>query len=103
MAEILNIGGVDYEVVCNMNAIMDFLTERGSDDFSAFANIGKLKPTDMLPLMAACIREGERLAGRDCAISGKDIGAVADFSILTKFMEIFSRAYSPRVTVEEKK
>ena len=99
----LNIGGVDYDVACNMNALMDFLEESGSDDFSAFANIGKLKPTDMLPLMAACIREGERLAGRECNISAKEIGAVADFSILTQFMEIFGKAFSPKVTAEEKK
>jgi hypothetical protein len=99
----VTIAGEAYEVACNMNALMDFLSERGTDDFTALTDLTKLKPSDMLPLMAACIREGERLAGRDCSITGKDIGTVADFSVITSFMEIFGRAMSPAVTAEEKK
>ena len=99
----ITIGGKRYKVACNMNALMDFLSERGTDDFSALTDLTKLKPSDMLPLMAACIREGERLDGRECTITGKDIGTVADFSVITAFMEIFGKAMSPAVTTEEKK
>lgn len=101
--EAIEIGGKAYAVACNMNALMDFLSERGTDDFSALSDLNKLKPTDLLPLIAACIREGERLEGRECGLTGKDIGAVADFGLLTRFMEIFGRAMAPAVSAEEKK
>lgn len=103
MNETMTIGGKEFRVECNMNALMDFLQERGTDDFSAIADVTKLKPSDMLPLMAACIREGERLEGRKCDLTSKDIGAVADFSTLGSFIAIFNRAMAPAVTVEEKK
>lgn len=98
----ISVGGKDYKVACNMNALMDYLVERGTDDFTALTDITKLRPSDMLPLMAACIREGERLEGRECAITGKDIGAVADFSVMSAFMDIFGRSMAPAVTVEKK-
>lgn len=103
MNETMTIGGKEFRVECNMNALMEFLQERGTDDFSALADVTKLKPSDMLPLMAACIREGERLEGRECSLTSKDLGAMADFSSLGSFIAIFNRAMAPAVTVEEKK
>ena len=103
MNETMTIGGKEFRVECNMNALMEFLQERGTDDFSALADVKKLKPSDMLPLMAACIREGERLEGRECSLTSKDLGAMADFSSLGSFIAIFNRAMAPAVTVEEKK
>ena len=103
MNETMTIGGKEFRVECNMNALMEFLQERGTDDFSALADVTKLKPSDMLPLMAACIREGERLEGRECSLASKDLGAMADFSSLGSFIAIFNRAMAPAVTVEEKK
>jgi hypothetical protein len=98
----LRIGGAEYSVACNMNALMGFLEDRGTDDFGALTDLTKLKPTDMLPLIAACVREGERIEGRQCSLSAKDIGEVADFRALTDFMEIFGRSMAPAVTVEKK-
>lgn len=98
----LIIGGEEKAVACNMNALMDFLQERGTDDFSALTDLSKLKPSDMLPLIAACVREGERLEGRECTLTGKEIGTIADFSLITSFMEIFGRAMAPAVTEEKK-
>lgn len=98
----ITIGGKAYKVACNMNALVDFLQERGTDDFSALTDLTKLKPSDMLPLMAACIREGERLEGRECGITAKSIGEVANFSTITSFMDVFGRSMAPAVTVEKK-
>ncbi|MBO4657953.1 MAG: hypothetical protein J5639_09300 [Bacteroidales bacterium] len=97
------VGDVEMCVACNMNALMDFLQERGTDDFSALADVSKLKPSDMLPLMAACLREGERLEGRECTITAKDLGAIADFGLLNSFMEIFGKTMVPAVSGGEKK
>ena len=102
MRETMMIGDVEVRVACNMNALMGFLKERGTDDFSALADLHKLKPSDMLPLMAACIREGERLDGKECTMTAEDLGAIADFGLLTAFMKIFDRAMTPAVTVEKK-
>lgn len=102
MIEKLKIGDAEYRVACNMNALMGFLKERGTDDFSALSDLTKLKPTDMLPLMAACIREGERLDGKECKLTAEDIGAVADFSLFTEFMKVFDRAMAPAHSVEKK-
>ena len=99
----LMIGDVQMCVVCNMNALMEFLQERGTDDFSAFSDLTKLKPSDMLPLMAACIREGERLEGRECSLTAKDVGAVADMTLLTDFMDILGQSMRPNISAEEKK
>lgn len=100
----LTIGGTEYHVACNMNALLDFAKDSGNDDFGAIAAFAKdPKPSDMLPLIAACVREGERLAGRECTLTGKDIGAVAGFGLLTEFMEIFGRSMTPAVTVEKAK
>ena len=90
-------------VACNMNAIIEFLQDRGTDDFSAFSDMTNLKPSDLLPLMAACIREGERLDGRDCSLTAKDIGAVADMALLTEFMEIVGNSMVPATAADEKK
>lgn len=99
----LTLGDVEVRVACNMNALIDFAKESGNDDFASLSNLANLKPSDMLPLMAACIREGERLEGRECSLTAKDIGAIAGFSLLTEFMEIFGRAMAPAVSAEEKK
>ena len=101
--DMIRIGDAEYAVACNMNALMDYLQERGTDDFAARSDLTTLKPTDMLPLIAACVREGERLEGRQCSLSAKDIGEVADFHVLTAFMEIFGRMMTPAVSAEEKK
>ena len=102
MRETLVIGGNEYRVACNMNALIGFLKERGTDDFAALSDLTQLKPTDMLPLMAACIREGERLDGRECKLTAEDIGAVADLSLLTAFMGVFGSSIAPDVAVEKK-
>lgn len=99
----LIIGDIEVRVACNMNALLDFAKETGNDDFAALSNITKLKPSDMLPLIAACVREGERLEGRECSLTAKDIGAVAGFGLLTDFMGIFGRAMAPVITVEDEK
>lgn len=96
------IGGAEMQCACNMNAIMAFMQARGTDDFSAFANISQLKPSDLLPLIAACVHEGERLAGRECNITAEEIGEEADFTLFNDFLQIFGRAIKPAV-VEEKK
>ena len=101
--DMIRIGDAEYAVACNMNALMAYLQERGTDDFAALADLTKLKPSDMLPLIAACVREGERIEGRQCSLSAEDIGEVANFNLLTAFMEIFGRMMTPAVSAEEKK
>lgn len=94
--------GKRYRVECNFNAITEFLEATGKDTFDGLAGIAHLKPSDLAPLMAASINEGERIEGRECKLTGKDVGTW-DITIFGKFVEIYGRQSSPDVSVPESK
>lgn len=104
VADYIEIDGKRMRVEGNWNAICDFLAERGKDTFDGLVGMDKITPGDIAPLMAACIREGERLDGRPCSLSSKDIGAMPGMMAkVPEFMEIFSRQSAPQGAVSEEK
>ncbi len=89
-------GGKKYRVEANWNAIVNFLKSVGRDSFKDFSEIMTLHPSDVAPMMAAAINEGERLDGRDTHVTPEDLGAVCSITELTEFIEIYSAQLNPQ-------
>ena len=85
----INIGGRDYRVEVNWNALSAFLKAVGRDTLEGLSDISSMKPSDIAPLMAAAINEGERLEGRESRFTGESIGEVIRPSHVGKFMAIY--------------
>lgn len=101
------IGGTEYRVEVNWNALAAFLQAVGRDTIEDLASFSTIRPSEITALMAACIIEGERLEGRK--VQGGLIGFATDLgSIITPgdvaaFMNIYVRQSSPQMEVETPK
>lgn len=94
----INIGGREYRVEANWNAIVAFLDASGQDNLQALQDLSNLKPTDIAGLMAASINEGEAIEGRESALTAKDIGRMEGaMNAVAQFLNIFIRQMSPAV------
>lgn len=101
--DFITIDGRQYRVEANWNALVAYLAATGRDTMDALAKIGQLRPSDIAPLMAACLAEGERLEGRESDLTAERIGEKCGFDSLTQFMNIFGRQYNPDKEPEPKK
>lgn len=99
----IRIGGKQYRVEVNWNALAAFLASVGRDTVDELANFNTIRPSEITALIAACIVEGERLDGRKCHISALDIGAVIGPSDVVAFMDIYVRQSAPKMEVENPK
>ena len=97
------IGGKDYRVEVNWNALAAFLASVGRDTIDELANFSTIRPSEITALIAACIVEGERLDGRDCHVSALDLGAVISPKDVAAFMDIYVRQSAPKMEVDESK
>lgn len=92
----ITLAGKDYRVEVNWNAITAFLEARGTVGFEALTDIDQLKITDVAPLMAAAINEGERLDGRPSQLTGLDLGAMPGFmAAVPAFLRIYAKQAAP--------
>ena len=104
--DLLNIKGRDYRVECNWKACMDFLKAKGTDSIEGLTNIATLAPSDLSLLAICCIREGERLEGRDCELDNDFIDTlpmVEALAVVGRFIAIYSAQSQPRVTEADDK
>lgn len=83
--------GREVRVESNWNSMVAFLKETENDSLSALTSLQDLKPSDIAPLMAACVNEGERLEGREAHYTGKDIGSLCGVQEMTQFIQIFAK------------
>ena len=97
----MTIGGVQYRVEVNWNALSNFLVAVGRDTLEGLSQIGTMKPSEITSLMVESIREGERLEGRDCTLTALDLGAVLQPQHVGEFMDIYIRQSHPQTAVEE--
>lgn len=97
----INIGGKEYRVEVNWNALSAFLKAVGRDTLEGLSDIASMKPSDIAPLMAAAINEGERLEGRESHLTGESLGEVIRPIHVGKFMEIYIQQSRAQVEVEE--
>lgn len=93
----ITIDGRQYRVEVNWNAIVAFLESRGTDSLASLSEIDKLRVSDVAPLMAAAINEGERLDGRESKLTGLDLGAMPGFmGAVPEFLRIYGRQAAPQ-------
>ena len=100
MVDTLVLNGREVRVEANWNAVVAFLEATGQDNWEGLTGIGKLKPSDVAPLMAACINEGERLEGRESHLSPLDVGAIIRPKDVEAFMQIYVRQSAAQVEVD---
>lgn len=103
LQEFITIEGRQYRVEANWNALVAYLEATGRDTMDALSLFGQLRPSDIAPLMAACIAEGERLEGRESDLTAQRIGEVCGFDKLTEFLQIYARQTNPQKAPEESK
>ena len=97
------VDGRTFRVELNWNAIVAFLESSGRDDVRELSSLSTLKPSDLAGLLAAGINEGERLDGNEVRFTPEEVGALADFDVIAKFIGIFSRQTTPKGQPEAKK
>ena len=97
----ISIGGKEYRVEANWNALSNFLKAVGRDTLEGLSDISNMKPSDIAPLMAAAINEGERLEGRESHLTGESIGEVIRPAHVNKFMEIYISQSRAQLESEE--
>ena len=97
------IAGKTYRVEVNWNALSAFLAAVGRDSIEELASFNTIRPSEIAALIWACIREGERLEGREFKLSVLDIGSVIGPADVAVFMEIYVRQSSPQMEVENPK
>jgi hypothetical protein len=96
----ITIGGKEYRVEVNWNALSNFLKAVGRDTLEGLSNISSLHPSDLAPLMAAAINEGERLEGRESNLTGESLGEIIRPSHVGQFMDIYIQQSRAQVEVE---
>ena len=97
------IGGKQYRVEANWNALSVFLKEVGRDTIDGLISFKNLHPSEMPVLMAACIAEGERLDGREFTMKALDLGAIIKIDDVNAFLDIYVRQSEPQREVEAPK
>jgi hypothetical protein len=99
----ISIGGAQHRVEANWNAITSYLSERGKDTLEGLSDISKLPPSELAPLMAACINEGNRLDGNDARVTAQWLGENCGMAQITEFVTVFCRQTSPQIPAEKAK
>lgn len=99
----ITIGGVRHRVEANWNAITSYLTSRGKDSLEGLSDISKLSPSELAPLMAACLNEGNRLDGNDARVTPEMLGESCGLSQITEFVTAFCQQTTPQLPTEAEK
>jgi hypothetical protein len=71
----VKVNGRIYPAAANFNAVAAYLGYVGRDTIDGLVNIDRLSPSDCTALVAACVNEGLRQAGKDERITPDDVGA----------------------------
>ena len=89
-ADYIEIDGRKYRVEANWNAMVAFLAATGRDTWDGLVSFDHVLPSDLAPLAAACINEGERIDGHDCHFSAEDLGAMLSVRLVSEFLPIYT-------------
>lgn len=96
------IDGKEVRVEVNWNALTAFLDATGRNTMDGLSDLAVMKPTDIAPLMAACVNEGERLDGREAGYTGLQIGELCGIAEMAQFISIYTGQTSPKLPKEKK-
>ena len=91
MKEYLKVGGREYRAEANWNAVAAYCRRKGVADLGGLDVLGRIGVEDVLPLMYCCLKEGERLEGRDFDLTEDDLGSLANAATVGQFMQLYVR------------
>lgn len=85
----ITIGGTEYRVEFNWNAIVAFLESSGRDTMESLANLSAVRPSELLALAHAGIREGEALEGREFPLTVEELGRISTTATMHEVIAAF--------------
>ena len=97
----IEIAGKRYRVEVNWNALLDFAERRGLVDMGELMSLNELDKDNVADLCAAGVREGERLEGRDCTLTGNDVAERITPREMMRFIGIYVSHISPKLPEEK--
>lgn len=100
------INGSEWAVEANWRALTAYLRDSGQDSLEAVSDVITLSPSVIGGLMAACINEGERKAGRDRRVTADlldDMRPVEATRIVNEFVRIYLSQSAPALPEEKPK
>lgn len=95
------LSGKRYRVEVNWNAMLDFAEQRGLKNIGELMDVNEIDKENVADLCAAGIREGERLEGRECRITGKEVAELIAPREMMRFVGIYVSHISPKLPEEE--
>lgn len=93
----ITVAGSQVRVEANWKAITSFLTSVGRDNLQGITDLTKMPPSDMAPLMAACLNEGERLDGHESNFTTTWIEENCSFAEMSSFITEFLYQATPKL------
>lgn len=102
----ITINGEEWAVEANWRAITSYLKTTGQDSLQAVSDVIALSPSVIGGLMAACINEGERKAGRDRKVTADlldDLRPVEATRVVNEFVTIYLSQSAPAIPEEKPK
>lgn len=102
----VTINGREWAVEANWRAITAYLKSSGQDSLGAVSDVIKLSPSVIGGLMAACINEGERIAGREERVTEDlldDLRPAEAIKAVEDFARIYLAQSTPEIPEEPKK
>lgn len=100
MKEVININGKEYRVAANWNAIRDYCMRKGITDLRKIGNVLCFGLDGVLTMAHCCIKEGERLEGRELEIDEMELGTIMMPVDMTRFLEIYTRQTTANLPVK---
>ncbi|MBR4133104.1 MAG: hypothetical protein IKU04_01075 [Bacteroidales bacterium] len=102
----ITIRGREWAVEANWRAITGYLKSAGKDSLQDVSDVISLSPSVIGGLMAACINEGERIAGRDERVSPDlldDLRATEAINVVNEFVRIYLAQSAPDLPEDKPK
>ena len=100
MKETITINGKEYRVAVNWNAIRDYCQRKGIKDLTQIDSVLSFNIDGLLTLAHCCIKEGERLEGRQLEETEEDLGAMMAPMEMTEFAKSYVRQAMTGIAVE---
>lgn len=91
MGEYIEIGGKRYRVAANWNAVRDYCRRKEVTDLRAIGDVLCVGVDGLLTMAHCCIREGERMDGREFPLDETALGEAMGAGEMAAFVEAYAR------------
>ena len=99
----ITVAGAQVRVEANWRAITAFLRSVGRDTLQGLSDLANLPPSDMAPLMAACLNEGSRLDGEESSYTAEWIEENCGLAEMSEFVQEFLYQITPKLPKSQEK